>query len=431
MNFFNTIYLSMQIWGSIMSVIIVLCMVIPKRTKRESDKVYMSMLLLNMGAMLAEAFAALQQGETGDILHAVVCGAYFASFAFSSLLAAEFVRFEQAYLTRKLHRKPLRQMVIFCGALCLAQYVLLFINMFMPVLYEVSAQNTFSRLRAYPLVYLSSGITMVLAFGILWQYRKELSKSEQVTFGVYILIPLISILMTVCMADIDCGQIGNTVTLLIMYVFLQAEYGRLAAEQENELTQNRVAMMMSQIQPHFLFNALNSIEYLCNIGSPDAGKAVNHFAKFLRGNMDSITQRETIPFDQELSHLKNYLYIEQLRFPHIEVIYDLQCTNFQLPPLTLQPLVENAIKHGLRDKKEDAWVKVCTWENDTDYVIKVEDNGCGFIPKSVKTKGERSHVGLMNIKTRLRMVSQGNVDIDSTPGEGTTVCVWIPKDPEA
>lgn len=196
---------------------------------------------------------------------------------------------------------------------------------------------------------------------------------------------------------------------------------------EKELTESRIAIMLSQIQPHFLYNALNTIHYLCRTQPQKAVQVIENFAAYLRGNMDSLTRETLIPFEQELIHLKNYLSIEQLRFPDVEIIYCLQVTEFRLPALSLQPLVENAIRYGVTQREEGGVVTISTWEEQAFWFLQVEDNGVGFDPSLPKEDG-RSHIGITNVRKRLDALCGGTLSITSRPNEGTRVTISIPKE---
>ena len=211
---------------------------------------------------------------------------------------------------------------------------------------------------------------------------------------------------------------------------------RLAGEKERtekELYEAQVSVMVSQIQPHFMYNALTSIAMMCTIDPDVAQEATVTFADYLRGNMDSLKQKEPVPFEIELEHLKKYIYIEQLRFgKKLNIEYDIQTTTFKLPLLSIQPLVENAVKHGVGMKKEGGTVTIATRETDTTYEVIVSDDGVGFDAEEVKNRQKsksdgRSHVGMENIKKRLHDQCGADVVIKSVVGEGTTAKVIIPK----
>ena len=145
--------------------------------------------------------------------------------------------------------------------------------------------------------------------------------------------------------------------------------------------------------------------------------------------MDSITIRTPIPFEEELEHVGHYVSLQQLRFGEkLEVQYDLGCTDFKMPTLTLQPIVENAIRYGVRmAPKGRGKVLVRTIEHPDCYEIDVIDNGPGFDVNKVPNDG-MSHTGLKNVRERLAQVSGGELTVTSAPGEGTTVRMIIPKE---
>jgi len=197
---------------------------------------------------------------------------------------------------------------------------------------------------------------------------------------------------------------------------------------ENELLQSKISLMLSQIQPHFLFNSLTSIRYLLNKNDAKAAsKAIEHFAKYLRENTDSISKNCLIPLEQELNHLENYVYLEKLRFGDIiNVEYDLKAKDFMLPAITIQPLVENAIKYGITRKDKGGSIMVSTEDKENFYEIKIIDDGVGFDINEYIKDG-KSHVGIENVRSRINLMCKGSLDIESTPGKGTTVKIRIPK----
>ena len=146
--------------------------------------------------------------------------------------------------------------------------------------------------------------------------------------------------------------------------------------------------------------------------------------------MDSLTQKEPIPIAKELVHVKNYIDIEQLRFgDRLKIEYDIDEIDFKLPALTIQPIVENAIKHGVNQKPEGGTVRITVSETSTDYIICVEDDGVGYDVNVVKNDG-RSHVGISNITKRLQSMMSATISTESAVGKGTTVTVKIPKKDE-
>lgn len=203
-----------------------------------------------------------------------------------------------------------------------------------------------------------------------------------------------------------------------------------AAELDKELTAANTAVMISQIQPHFLYNALNTIKYLIKRDPKAAEAAVISFSKYLRGNMESITQKAPIPFSEELEHTKNYCNIEILRFgDKINIVYNTDFSDFLVPSLTIQPLVENAIKHGVTKKAEGGTVTVSTFNHKDCVSVVIEDDGVGFDPKNpdYAPNDNHAHVGIQNVKNRLKLMVNADVEIESQIGIGTKVTIIIPK----
>lgn len=203
---------------------------------------------------------------------------------------------------------------------------------------------------------------------------------------------------------------------------------REARELEHEVEKANMAVMISQIQPHFLYNALNTIKSLIRRDPKKAEQAVIDFSYYLRGNMDSLTHTEPIPFETELAHVKYYCDIELLRFSDkLKIEYDIQEKKFCVPTLSIQPIVENAIKHGVTKKPEGGTVRISTASDDKDYIVTVKDDGVGFDPSAIEEDDGRSHVGIQNIRYRFENMMHATVSIESEKGVGTCVTIRIPK----
>ena len=196
---------------------------------------------------------------------------------------------------------------------------------------------------------------------------------------------------------------------------------------EQKLQESQISIMLSQIQPHFLYNTLNSIYQLCESNPMRARALVNSFAEYLRNNLSTLDEPGLISFETELSHVNTYLDIEKVRFEDtLEIEYDIQCVDFSLPVLTVQPIVENAVKHGTSKKRGGGRVRISTEEDGEGYLIKVFDTGCGFDPSKPKNDG-KSHVGIENVRQRLSNMCDGSLTIESEIGVGTLATIRIPR----
>ena len=206
------------------------------------------------------------------------------------------------------------------------------------------------------------------------------------------------------------------------------EKERQLAENERKLTESRIATMMSQIKPHFIFNTLGTIGQLCLEEPKKAADLVQKFSLYLRGNFTELDNSSLISVSKEMEHVHHYVSIEQIRFPDIQIKYDLKAGDFLVPPLSIQPLVENAIKHGLMGLESGGTVLVSTYENDKEYYICVKDDGVGF--DETVFMNEKKHIGIRNIRGRVEAMCHGKLTIESKLGAGTMAQIIIPKEGE-
>jgi sensor histidine kinase YesM len=197
---------------------------------------------------------------------------------------------------------------------------------------------------------------------------------------------------------------------------------------EHELAQSKISTMISQIQPHFMYNTLAVIKHLCDTDPQTAKETIIEFSNYLRGNLDSLSQIELIPFDKELAHTETYLKIEKKRFDDmLNINYDIKVRDFCLPALTLQPIVENAVRYGVTKKEDGGTVTISTEETDNAFIIAVTDDGVGFDTQNQQTQNGRRHIGIENVRNRIFSMCGGTIDIQSKPGEGTKAVISIPK----
>ncbi|MBR5520264.1 MAG: histidine kinase [Clostridia bacterium] len=213
---------------------------------------------------------------------------------------------------------------------------------------------------------------------------------------------------------------------------LELQRSRLETEKnivEAELQENRIAIMLSQIQPHFIYNTLGTIERMCLKDPEKAFDLVRNFSLYLRGNFSELDSVTPIRFTEELKHVEHYVNIEKVRFPDMQITYDVETTDFVVPALSVQPLVENAIKHGLMRLESGGTVVIRSYETETHFCVEVKDDGMGF-DMSLPVDGKK-HVGLRNIRGRLQAMVNGELILESQPNVGTKAVIMIPKEVSA
>ncbi|WP_455582795.1 sensor histidine kinase [Dysosmobacter sp.] len=208
-----------------------------------------------------------------------------------------------------------------------------------------------------------------------------------------------------------------------------------------QLQESESRLLAAQINPHFVFNVLETINMRCvDAGMKDLSRMVTDLAQLLRGNIGVGGGSQKITFAQELNYVRYYMDLQQGRFGEslrCSVDYeDEEILQYLLPRLSIQPLVENAIVHGLEPRRGLGSVSVRLWEEDSSVCVRVEDDGVGFDPSQVDLSdgadcgGRHNHIALPNILRRLRLLygDRAGLDIRSSPGRGTTVLLMLPID---
>ena len=301
--------------------------------------------------------------------------------------------------------------------------------LFTNICFTIDEENRFQG--GWPVLKDSCLIVSLILLGLLaWSTFRDYhtSKRKETWIPVFsIFILLLALVLDGSVADtpqpVSFLTISIVISSVLYYIWLHFQFVRahenaLAAEQ-------RIQIMMTQIQPHFLYNTLTTIRSLC-LRSPEmAAQTIEKFSKYLRQNLDTLNQPELIPFSQELEHVRIYAEIEMLMFPYIHINYDIGDECFMLPPLTVQPLVENAIRHGVR-AREVGQIDVIVRKNEGGHTIVIADNGLGFDPVVIDA-AEGNHIGIRNVRERLENQCGGTLVVESRKGEGTTVTLFIPE----
>ncbi len=198
---------------------------------------------------------------------------------------------------------------------------------------------------------------------------------------------------------------------------------------------------LSQLQPHFIFNALGAARLMIRTDSEAAYNMLYDFTQFLRANLRALQEKEMIPFSQELDQIKAYLNIEERRLKNrIQAVYEIETTDFMIPPLSIEPLVVNAVRNALQKGKNVGTVTLSTHLQGDTVIIEVADDGIGFqmnIWSAEQSDGEEncegiviepdddSYMGMSSICNRLKTMANAIIQIDSEPGKGTTVHIEL------
>ncbi len=352
-------------------------------------------------------------------------------FLVQGILAATITIIITAFMLDQCGIRPYKDNGMFRAAviLYLVYAVLLITNLFTKKLYYVDDFNAYSRNEWFPVLVIPTAFIMLINLGILYQNRDRLSAWQKRGFLIYSLIPLVAMLIQAFLFGVHLIAISSVIAALFALTYIIYDQTERYYRIESENDRLKMDIMLAQIQPHFLFNSLTTIKNLIRNDPERAEDGIAQFRDYLRHNMDSLTMDTPIPFEDELSHVEEYVFLQKLRFgDDIEVRYDIEYRDFRIPTLTLQPLVENAIIHGIRKKESGCGKVVISSKKVGDHVeVSVTDDGPGFNDDERSDNGRRSHMGIRNVRERIGRITGTDLKIESVDGMGTCVTITIPE----
>lgn len=219
----------------------------------------------------------------------------------------------------------------------------------------------------------------------------------------------------------------------LLFIFVQSfMLFRKLVKQEELLLRSELRMLQAQIKPHFLFNALNTIISVSRSSSEKTIQLLLYLSDYLRCGFSFKNDEEFVDFDTEILHVKSYLEIEKARFSDkLKIIYEIDNNiECKVPPYILQPLVENAVRHGILPLKNGGTVKLSAKKTDNTLYIIIEDNGVGMTEEKLNSilngTDKTSGIGVSNVKGRIQRIYKRKIKIESAIGKGTIISITIP-----
>ena len=421
----------------VFSVLVTLFLLIGSVTDVNRTRTFMKhfiiLLISNLFMQLGEAgiwfFGGVPENVTVLKVSALM------SFVFSYVLIASYT-YCLLYFVREKKTVSLLPGHIIAGVCCFF-IILSIVSFFNGIFFSYDACGNFVYGPLYGLVRVFDLIGIIWGILLVLRYKKILTLRVTLFLITFIVLPLAAMSLQF-LWDPTPEYLATTLSLVVIYILFHGEIANRLIENEKQLAkaekqlyESRISVMLSQIQPHFLYNSLNAIRGLCRKDPEQAREAIGSFAEYLRGNMDSLNKREPIPFIRELSHIENYLKLEKFRFgDELKVNYDIKEKNFFIPALSVQPLVENAVKHGICEKENGGTLTLKTYRDGEYIVIEVSDDGIGFdAEKLISEDKERSHIGIQNTRERLKQMIGASLTIESLPGKGTVAKIrFIPEE---
>lgn len=417
--------MALDLFGAAISSIIFFFLVVGNNGKAALNRRFAAVVLCTIAILVLDAISWSFDGISGPHSAFLTRCVSFGGYVLMYLVIGAFTRYLSAYIeTRAVVSTPL---IRFALGLCAFSVLTVMLSQFGGLYYTIDERNLYHRGDLYWLSQALLFLGLLMNAAIVFVYRHTLSRKECVSFLSYLALPAVLNVLHICIYDLSWSCVALALAVVIIYAGIQSDQaGRLAA-QELELSESRTAIMLSQIQPHFLFNVLNTIGDMCDTDPVLAQETVFEFADYLRANMDSLSSPHLVPFQSELNHVKTYLALEVKRFgDRLRVEFDIRTEDFCLPPLTIQPIVENAVQHGLTVRPRLGTVLIRTEESADGVRVTIADDGVGFDP-SVPPSDEKRHLGIDNVRKRLAAICGGTLIVESALGQGTAVVLTIPR----
>lgn len=420
----NAFNIGLDLSGIVLSLTGIIGVIISRKIMKRNWILFVSMFGANIAVMLSNLLGIVFKGDMSPFALRAIPIFNFCEFAFSYTMA--FITTLYFIDAVRVHGKQKRALKTVATALYYVALCMLVLSVFVGLYYIIDSHNVYHRQQYYWVSQLFGIMFTALDMIIVILFRANTSKKEKVSLFIYIIIPTAAMVVQIFVYGVYLVLISTTVALTVMLMLMLASYVDSYKQKEQQIVDSKIAILRSQIKPHFLYNSLTAIAQLCDSDPPTAKKATIAFSDYLCGNMSSIDQKDLIPFDAELNHIRTYLYLEQLRFgDDMTVKYDIATTDFRVPALSVQPIVENAVKWGIGEKEDGGTVTLSVKESDTHYIISVTDDGVGFVPD--KKRDDRDHIGIENVRESIAAKCGGTLVVNSVINSGTSVIISIPK----
>ena len=307
-------------------------------------------------------------------------------------------------------------------ALWAVYFAILVAAQFSTLFYFYTSDGQLSIGPLFPLSMAPLAAVLALNLAGVIRRRDKLTKRLFYAFLIFLIPMTIAVIVHAFVPVYLLINVGIVMTGVSMFIVIVSDQIEQYVRLQQETARQRASIAVLQMRPHFIHNTMTSIYYLCDQDPEVAKQVTMDFNTYLRKNLTAITKDDTIPFAEELEHTRAYLAVEQAQFASKLVVdYDTPHTQFHVPPLTLQPLAENAVKHGMNPNTVPLRVCIRTRKTEAGNEVVVEDNGPGFDPAIAN----EPHTTLANIRQRLAMMCDGTLDIAPREGGGTVVRVTV------
>ena len=412
--------LSIELSGVILCAMGMLLVILSPNIQKQTARYFLALYSGLFLYAVSSVSGLLMRGMTGANFRAALSITNYIEFLMPVVLLYVVTRYLLSILAPE---NELRGVRILFLALLLIAIVLLTVSQFIGLYYRIDENNLYHRQAGYPLSFAVPALMILADLCLLVRYRDRLSKRERIAFWIYTVVPVLGMIPQSIYYGPSFTIFATIVAGLAMYVFIVIDQTEHYYRKREEIARQQASIQVLQMRPHFIYNTMMSIYYLCQQDPEKAQQVTLDFTSYLRNNFTAIVKEGTIPFTEELEHTRAYLAVEQVRFEDkLFVEMDTPHTRFRIPPLTLPPIVEHAVKHGVSPDLDPLRLSVLTRETKAGSEIIVEDTGPGFAPAD----DDEPHIALANIRERLEMMCGGTLEITPREAGGTRVTIRIP-----
>lgn len=458
MSTLNIIQISLEAWGAVFCFVTML--VTMYRSKKRAGKLLGKALFINALILVFDAFCYIYRGDTSKVGFVAVRVFNYLVFMNQFILLAFVAEYIYQILTDRgltSNRKKINSIMIVAAF----GMLLVTISQFVPFVYNFDDENCYYRMNGWYFIIALHVLLLSLGTIVVLLKRDKLQVRERRALYSYIYMPLIMLLIQTCFYGMSLINLGTTLSLIAMYISNEIEeieeYSRMKVELSEQIAEterqsaeaekqraeaekrkldsersmhvafeNKMNLLLGQMQPHFVYNSLATIRALVSVDPDGAIETIDHFSSYLRKSLAITDGTKLVPFSEELQLIEDYLYMEKRRFgDKVNIERDIQTTDFEVPPLAIQTLVENAVRHGIRAKNNPGTITISTYEDEEKYYVEIKDDGVGF-DTLVKSDGKH-HIGTASTRARVKELLGGKMVIQSALGAGTRITVHIPK----
>ncbi len=366
----------------------------------------------------------------------------FGYYASGGVLTLFLLKVFKEHIADKLKVQVLDKLITAFRLVQIPMFLMLLSTPFTDIIYKINSENNYVRSWGY-IVWQSVTIGTFLFIGTaLIIYWKKIDKLFRKVVATAVFFPIIGFIGC-SLTDTCLNNSMVAVTAVLIFLLHLQNKARAAIRNAYELERTRTLlaesrfslehsnnqMLMAQIQPHFINNSLMALRARC-VSYPDIYESITNFSLYLRSHFEALGDAKVISFEQEMMNIEAYLALEKQNYKdRLKIEYDIECDDFKIPVLSVQPLVENAVQHGIGTYDEGGTVKIAAYRDNGKVIIEVCDDGSGKNSITMQQK-KRSGIGIENVRARLRSMSDGELEV-ITRENGTTARITINKCEEA